>query len=194
MRITGGLLKNRTLFAPKGQVTRPTSERLRQAVFNICIHKVPNARFLDLFAGSGAMGIEALSHGASHATFVDQNKTAIECIKKNVLNLSLLSVTTIMISDVMTALKKLEKKGEQFDLIYVDPPYNQQVKTPTHSIQESILIYLDSSSLLSTEGTLFIEDLYTKDDLLGTLPLKNLSLHSKRKIGSSSLYEYSKKG
>ena len=190
MRITGGLLKNRTLLAPKGTVTRPTSERLRQSVFNICAHKVPNARFLDLFAGSGAMGIEALSHGASHATFIDQNKTAIECIKKNLQNLSLLEAATIIISDVLIALKKLEKKGEQFDLIYVDPPYNQRVKTSTRSIQESILLFLDSSSLLSAQGTLFIEDLYTKDDLLSTLPLTTLALQSKRKIGSSSLYEY----
>ena len=184
MRITSGSLKNRPLLSPKDAATRPTSEKLRQALFNICRKEIVDAQFLDLFAGSGAMGIEALSNGAAHATFVDQSKHAIACIRKNIHNLDLSSLTTIIQGEALTVLKKLEKQGKVFDIIYIDPPYAYKRK------KKEVLLFLDSSSLLSSHSLLFLEDRYTAEE--SPLSLQNLSLHSKRKFGSSSLYQYMK--
>ncbi|MCB1110478.1 MAG: RsmD family RNA methyltransferase, partial [Chlamydiia bacterium] len=115
MRLTGGFLKNHSLKTPKGVATRPTSEKLRQSVFNICQHAIKDAHFLDLFAGSGAMGIEALSRGAAEATFIEKNPSALKALRENLMDLDLSPLATLHAGDVLTLLKKL--KGKTFDLI-----------------------------------------------------------------------------
>ena len=176
MRITGGFLKNRSILSPKGLSTRPTSEKLRQTVFNICQNQVKEAHFLDLFAGSGAMGIEALSRGAASATFIENNRSALKAIRDNLDSLDLTPLATILAGDVLLMVKKLE--GRSFDLIYVDPPYER-------ALHEKTLLLIDSLSLLTEEGTLFIEELSLEE-----LPLKNLNLRKRRKAGSTFLYEF----
>ena len=89
LRIIGGKFKGRLIKTPKGEKTRPTSAILRKAVFDICQNQITDARFLDLFAGSGAMGLEALSRGASHATFVERDKHSVSCLKENLALLNL---------------------------------------------------------------------------------------------------------
>ena len=182
MRLTGGTLKNHSLIAPKGAATRPTSEKLRQAVFNILQHQIEESQFLDLFAGSGAMGIEALSRGASHATFIEKHPAVLRCLRHNLANLNLLSRSTILATDALVALKKLAKKKVVFDLIYIDPPYKEE------TLQQEILFFLDASALLHSNGLIFVEVASNT-----TLPeLECLTLEKKRKVGSSHLFQYRK--
>lgn len=178
MRITGGFLKNQGLKTPKGTSTRPTSEKLRQAVFNICQHHIENIEFLDLFAGSGAMGIEALSRGAKQATFIEKSIPALKILRENLLNLDLSPLATVLSGDVLVLLNKL--KGKMFGLIYVDPPYEKGLAVKT-------VVMIDNLKLLHPGGLLLVEESGKKE--LEFPPLINLEVKKKRKMGSTFLYE-----
>jgi 16S rRNA (guanine966-N2)-methyltransferase len=118
MRVVGGEYGGRRLEAPRGRSTRPTSERTREAVFSM-LGDINGARVLDLFAGSGALGIEALSRGAAHATFVDRGQPAIAAITRNLEQLGLRERAQITKRDV----RALERRSATYDLVFVDPPY-----------------------------------------------------------------------
>jgi 16S rRNA (guanine966-N2)-methyltransferase len=120
MRVVGGEYGGRRLAAPRGRSTRPTSERTREAVFSM-LGDISGARVLDLFAGSGALGIEALSRGAAHATFVDSGPAAVTVIRRNLEQLGLGECALIAKLDV----RALGPVGEAYDLVFVDPPYPQ---------------------------------------------------------------------
>ncbi len=122
IRITGGEDKGKRINVPKGLQTRPSTDFLRQAVFNLLQKDIRHANFLDLFAGSGAFGIEALSRGATHATFVDQSAAAIACIRKNIDALDFRDRATILRAD---STRWLKKNSTQFDIAYIDPPYDR---------------------------------------------------------------------
>ena len=185
MRIAGGHLKNHKLSTPKGRLTRPTVEKLRQAVFNICQHDIQDAQFLDIFAGSGAMGIEALSRGAAHATFIENSRAALQAIRENLSRLDLVSQATVLPGDALTMLKKLSTSNPSFDLIYADPPYGQKIKGSHQSYLDTTLCFLDSSCLLKTTGTLFFEE-----STIPNVELVHLSLSKTRKVGNTHLFEY----
>ena len=107
LQIIGGKHKKRKLVAPTSGLLRPTTSQLRESVFNICQHRIEGVRFLDLFAGSGAMGLEALSRGAAHATFVERGSFSLKSIKKNIITLGELKHTTVVPGDVLTVLPLL---------------------------------------------------------------------------------------
>lgn len=176
MRITGGFLKNQSIKTPKGLQTRPTSEKLRQAVFNICQNQIEESHFLDLFAGSGAMGIEALSRGATSATFIENDRLALKAIRENLSSLGLSQSATVLSGDVLLMLKRLKKKS--FELIYVDPPYHQ-------GLHEKTLVLLDHLEILSDSGNLFVEECS-----LETVSFQNIELKNKRKMGNTFLFEF----
>lgn len=190
MHIFSGIYKNRSLKAPKGWTTRPTSGRLREAVFNIVQHYIEDAEFLDLFAGSGAVGIEALSRGAQSAVFVDHHKDAIKCIKSNLEQLDIDIKGKVIYGDVFLVLKKLDKEGKQFDIIYVDPPYEQEKTTVEGSIPYSQLVLdqIDQSQLLREGGSLFIEE--AASTTLVNEHLKSLVAQRERTFGRSSLHHF----
>ena len=119
MRVVGGELGGRTLVAPKGLATRPTGERAREALFNI-LGDIEGEAVLDLYAGTGAVGIEALSRGARHATFVESDRRALAAITRNVETLGLTERVTILAQPVEVALKRITA---EFDVVYADPPY-----------------------------------------------------------------------
>lgn len=124
MRIIAGAAKGRALVAPAGEGTRPTSDKLRGALFNILGSRVPDARVLDLFAGTGAFGLEAMSRGAISAVLVDADRRAIEAIRKNaaaVLGDSAGTRIAVVQSDYRRAIKGLS--GPPFDIVFLDPPY-----------------------------------------------------------------------
>jgi 16S rRNA (guanine966-N2)-methyltransferase len=121
MRIIAGSRKGARLHAPKGMDTRPTGDRVREAAFNL-IGPVDGARVLDLFAGSGAMGLEALSRGAAAVTFVEADRTAAETIDRNLDKLRLTGATVIR-GDALRALAGETAAGRRYDLVLVDPPY-----------------------------------------------------------------------
>ena len=122
MRIIAGERKGHTIFAPRGRETRPTSDRVRENVFNIVAPWVEGARVLDLYAGSGAMGLEALSRGAVSAVFVESDLDAVRAIERNLDKLRLTGATIVR-QGVSTALAQEANADRKYDLVLVDPPY-----------------------------------------------------------------------
>ncbi|MBS0386605.1 MAG: 16S rRNA (guanine(966)-N(2))-methyltransferase RsmD [Proteobacteria bacterium] len=130
MRIVGGKFKGRAIAAPEGRDTRPTGDRAREAVFNVLSHAVwapglEGRRVLDLFAGSGALGLEALSRGAAFALFVETDAAARGAIRDNIERLGLFGVTRIHRRDAADLGVKPAGLGERFDLVFLDPPYHR---------------------------------------------------------------------
>ncbi len=123
MRISAGDHRGRRLRGPKGGKTRPTSDLLRQALFNVLGVRIQGARLLDLFAGTGAVGLEAVSRGASHVTFVELDRRAVESLRANLAALDLTGRARVVIGDALPTLARLEAAGEVFDCVFLDPPY-----------------------------------------------------------------------
>ncbi len=124
MRIISGTLKGRKLAAPDGRSTRPTADRIKESIFNILAGRIVSRQVLDLFAGSGALGIEALSRGASHAVFIDREKAALTVLKRNIRQLGLTDRTRVMNWDIRRGINCLPSGSKQFDLVFMDPPYD----------------------------------------------------------------------
>jgi 16S rRNA (guanine966-N2)-methyltransferase len=124
VRIIAGAFKGRRLTPVKGRI-RPTAAKVREAVFSILGPAVDGVRVLDLFAGTGALGIEALSRGAAAATFVEDHPEALKVLRRNLEALGLLGRTTVWPLPVTAALKKLAGRGERFGLAFLDPPYGR---------------------------------------------------------------------
>lgn len=122
MRVVAGSLKGRPLHSPRGRDTRPTQDRVREAVFSV-LGSVEGARVLDLFAGSGALAIEALSRGATAATLVDSSRSAIAAIRRNLDGLDL--VGEVRHQTAETFLVRARREHRQYDLVFVDPPYRR---------------------------------------------------------------------
>lgn len=121
MRVIAGKARSLKLKTPEGLDTRPTTDRIKETLFNILQTQIPGAIFVDLFAGSGGIGIEALSRGASHAYFVENGKEAIKCIQDNLNFTKLSDSATLLKQDVFTALSMISEK--EADIIFMDPPY-----------------------------------------------------------------------
>jgi 16S rRNA (guanine966-N2)-methyltransferase len=184
MKIIAGSHKGRNLSSPQTSILRPTTSRLRAAIFNICQLTVEGSSFLDLFAGLGAIGCEALSRGANYVTFVEQSKTAMNCIQKNIDHLQERKKADFLLMDAFSALALMEKQGLQFDIIYADPPYGKE----GIFLSNKVLSILDNSSLLKEGGELFLEDdIEAKEE---PLILKRLKLKSVRRVGRTSLRHF----
>ncbi len=123
MRIIAGSLRSRTLQAPTGLATRPTSDRLRETLFNVLAPRIQGAVFLDMYAGSGAVGIEAHSRGARHVTFVERAPVAMKALRENFERLGLKDGLTIAQSSVASFLRKASA-SVPFDIVFLDPPYD----------------------------------------------------------------------
>jgi 16S rRNA (guanine966-N2)-methyltransferase len=153
MRIISGLYRGRVLKSPSGNKTRPTSDRLRETVFNILQTKIDSeTRFLDLCAGTGAVGIEAISRGAKFAVFVDKARRACALIEEN---LDLLEIpehqTEVFQSSAADFLRKSVEKNESWEIVFYDPPYQDNYAKVLQ------LIGVANSKLLSNEGVLIAE-------------------------------------
>ncbi|MCK4934614.1 MAG: 16S rRNA (guanine(966)-N(2))-methyltransferase RsmD [Simkaniaceae bacterium] len=179
LRITGGIFRNRKIQAPKGTQTRPTLEKVRKAVFDKLQQKCENALFLDLFAGSGAMGLEAVSRGAKGVVFVEYDRLAIDCLKKNINSLEIENQCQILKGKAEQILNKLQSP---FDIIYIDPPYEK-------GYAEKILELIDKNKLLAENGILFVEERAP----LKNLSLINLELKQQKTYGSTKLYQFEQK-
>lgn len=189
MYIIAGLYRHQKLLTPKGEQTRPTTSRLREALFNICQGWIEGARVLDLFAGSGAIGLEALSRGAQSATFIDSNREAIRCLQQNVAKLNAQPQCQILQGQVFTLLPWLEKQHKQFDIIFADPPYKKGEDDDIFvSYSEKLVLYLDKSPLLAPDGVLFIEEHARYQPYLQDL--SKLYLVDSRQMSHSALQRY----
>ncbi|HCX91257.1 MAG TPA: 16S rRNA (guanine(966)-N(2))-methyltransferase RsmD [Lachnospiraceae bacterium] len=165
MRVIAGKAKGRVLLAPKGVDTRPITAMIKEALFNIWQVQITGARFLDLFAGSGSMGIEALSRGAENVVFVEQGRKAIDTIKKNLTVCKFSSGYEIYQDDVFRRIKWLNENGYKFDIIYLDPPFT------VDEIFLSVMEALANTEILSENGTIAIRTRKEKEmpDMIGKL-------------------------
>lgn len=123
MRVIAGIYRSRLLAAPRGLATRPTSDRLRETLFNVLAPRIEGARFADLYAGTGAVGIEALSRGAAPVTFVESAPAAVAVLRENLTGLSIRNGFQIDQRSVPVALRNLARRPPHFDLVYLDPPW-----------------------------------------------------------------------
>ncbi|MDO9565180.1 MAG: 16S rRNA (guanine(966)-N(2))-methyltransferase RsmD [Candidatus Desulfaltia sp.] len=131
MRIIGGNLKAKKLYSAEGMVIRPTSDRLRESIFDILSFKVRHAVVLDMFAGTGAMGIEALSRGAESALFIDIHNKALSIIERNIKACGLENKAKIIKWDIIKNLNCTNSYQAAFNLVFIDPPYNKSFLQPT---------------------------------------------------------------
>ncbi len=153
MRIIAGACRGRRLHSPKGDRIRPTIDRVREAVFNIISVRVPDAKVLDLFAGTGAMGLEALSRGAQFCLFVDKSAEAVHLIRENVQMCAAQDSSRIIHGPADSAVRRLNSENELFDLIFMDPPYGKGY------IEETLKIV----AAVAREDALVIAEQHVKD-------------------------------
>lgn len=147
MRIISGIRKGLKLKSPDGEGTRPTTDRVKESVFNIIQSYIPAGRVLDLFAGSGAMGIEALSRHSGFCVFVEKNRTAFNLIKHNLELSGFDKTSSLVLSDAIAYLKTVEVP---FDVIFLDPPYNKGLLSP-------VLEITATRNLLASNGIIVVE-------------------------------------
>ncbi|MBM4429254.1 MAG: 16S rRNA (guanine(966)-N(2))-methyltransferase RsmD [Chloroflexi bacterium] len=178
MRVIAGEAKGRRLFSVPGETTRPITDRVKSALFNILGERVPEARFLDLFAGTGGVGIEALSRGATKATFVERNERALSTIRRNLAATGLAGRARVVRSDAFKFIAA--HQGQPFDIVYVAPPQYQGLWART-------LLALDPSPLLAENGLVVVQ-IYPKE--YAPQPLQRLVLTERRKYGSTLLCFY----
>ena len=175
MRIVGGQFKSRLISMPKGVDIRPTQDKVRQAIFNV-LADVNGKRVLELFAGTGAFGIEALSRGASYVTFVDNNLKCTETIRANLDSLGIQgSSYDIIKTNALSVLPRLSKGAEKYDLVFMDPPYHA-------GLAKKCLINIDDYDILAPVAVVIVESF--KKDVLAT-GLKTLVLEKEKKYGDT---------
>ncbi|PYP82559.1 MAG: 16S rRNA (guanine(966)-N(2))-methyltransferase RsmD [Blastocatellia bacterium AA13] len=182
MRVIAGLYRGRSLASAPGLGVRPTSDRLRETLFNILSPVIEGARFLDLCAGTGAVGIEALSRGAGHVTFVEESGIAYAFIIRNLAAVRVEEAATIIKRDVRSALRSLDLSGEKFDIIFFDPPYSSDLYSP-------VMNFISKSGLIAQNGVVIVEhrtNTEPENDYHG------LSAFRRKKQGNSKLSFYSR--
>jgi 16S rRNA (guanine966-N2)-methyltransferase len=157
MRIIAGKYRSRTLRSLKGQKLRPTSDRLRETLFNVLGPAVGGATFVDLYAGTGAVGIEALSRGARHAIFVEQHAPAVALIRRNLESLGVGAEAEILGMDIARAIERLEARRVHAQFVFLDPPYAANFE------YESALEALGESPLVAPDGRVIVEHLRKRE-------------------------------
>ncbi|MBS2025635.1 MAG: 16S rRNA (guanine(966)-N(2))-methyltransferase RsmD [Deltaproteobacteria bacterium] len=159
MRIVGGSHRGRPLEAPPGTTTRPTSDRVRQSLFDLLGQRCDELRVLDLYAGTGALALEALSRGATHATLIERDRAALTALEHNLQALKLADRCTVLKDDVARALGQLAQRPERFDLVLCDPPYALKASQGT-------LDSLARLGLVNPQGRVVLEGDDTEPELV----------------------------
>ena len=154
MRVIAGKARSLKLKTPEGLDTRPTTDRIKETLFNMLQPYLPNGIFIDLFSGSGGIGIEALSRGAKHAYFIENNKNAIACILDNLKFTRLTEDATVLKQDALSALSGIHEK--EADVIFMDPPYGQE-------FEKQVLALLKNMPYV-TENTLIVVEAMRDED------------------------------
>lgn len=150
MRVIAGKARRINLVTPDGLDVRPTTDRIKETLFNMINMEVIDCNFLDLFSGSGAIGIEALSRGAKKATFVEKSIDSLKCIDQNLEKTRLSDMAVIMKIDVLNALNRLQGKDEKFDIIFMDPPYKE-------GFYCKVISLIEQNDLLDKDGMIICE-------------------------------------
>lgn len=177
MRIIAGDFKGRKLLSPKGEDIRPTSDKVKEAVFSILFHDIEDAVCVDLFAGTGSLGIEAISRGAKHCYFADNSRDSIATVKQNVKLCKCEDDATIMLSDGRQALGKIREK---IDILFLDPPYR-------YDSYEKIIGYAESLDLFTNNGIIIAE--HSAKEMLPD-KIGKLEKFKERKYGTTRITIY----
>ena len=161
MRVIAGSARRLRLVTPDGNDTRPTQDRIKETLFNVIQMEVPGAVFIDLFSGSGGIGIEALSRGAKKAYFIENNTNAYKCILENLRTTHFEDVSTVFKQDVVLGLRNIHEK--EADIIFMDPPYHEDLYERTLALLSS-LEFVTPYTMIIVEAPLeqdfsFVEDL-----------------------------------
>src|SRR3989338_8766162 len=175
MRVISGTAKGRKLYTPKSHNIRPALDKVKGAIFNI-LFNVEGLAVLDLFSGTGAIGIEALSRGAAHATFVDTSHEAVTIIRKNIELCGFKNCAMIFPKKVSVAIEYFAKHSQRFDLIFVDPPYLKDLINPT-------LAMIANADIMSENGKIIVEH-HPKEPIS---EVAGLTLTGRRKYGQTLL-------
>ena len=174
MRVISGKWKGKRLFSVKGLNLRPTSDRVKEAIFDIVQNHIAGQQVLDLFAGTGALGIEALSRGARRAVFVEESARSLTALRKNIEECKIKDQAQVLAREALAGIKILESKGESFQLIFMDPPYGKGLAYKTLKV-------LATSSILSPD-TLIIAEHAPMDDIFSIPHLQRVDA---RKYGGT---------
>lgn len=176
MRVISGEARHLPLKAPKGTDVRPTTDRIKETLFNIIAPDIYGSDFLDLFAGSGAIGIEALSRGAESACFVDNSPASLAVINENLSFTKLISKAVVIKDDSARIIRTLYSKKSAFDIIFMDPPYGKE-------LEKSVLEEISHCNILKDDGYIIVEALADTDfsyiDELG------FEMYKEKKYGSN---------
>lgn len=174
MRVIGGKLKGKKLFSIKGLSLRPTSDRVRESIFDILQGSIDGSRVLDLFAGTGAMGIEALSRGAVFAIFVENSPASLGALQRNLVDCRLQEVSEVLSQEAKVGIRFLAGRGEKFDLIFLDPPYGKGLTRITLEVL--------AESPIARPETLIVAEHAPEEEIKGILGLKRVDF---RKYGGT---------
>ena len=193
MRVVTGEAKGRRLKGPKTIGTRPIIERVKQALFNILSVRVEDARFLDLFAGTGSVGIEALSRGAAHATFIEMNHKVLALVRENLQITGLADRAETLHMDAFKFLQAQNRPPvsetstkREYDMIYVAPPQYQEMAARALSM-------LDGSPLVASQGLVIVQIHPKERPGVVAVPLQHLTLTDERRYGSTLLMFFARK-
>jgi len=179
MRISSGFLKNRELVTSKKNPVRPTSGKVRSQVFDMCQHWIEGARFLDLCAGTGAMGFEAISRGAKSCTFIEKNNEVAERIRTNIERFGIAKQCSLLSIDALQAISMLSKKEETFSFVYIDPPYEHK------ELLNEIITAVDTLLPLEQDARVIVE---ARKKSFSPPELSRLHLLSQRVTGDTELF------
>jgi 16S rRNA (guanine(966)-N(2))-methyltransferase RsmD len=177
MRIIAGNFRGRKLVSPKNSPIRPTSDRVKEALFNMIGPKIPGSRVLDLFAGTGSLGLEAISRGAEYAVFVEKNAVSVKTLNENIWLLNIREDCEIIMADAVDALSRLDAKNITFDIVFVDPPYWE-------NLYKKVLSALAGYDIIKNGGLVIFEhpsDIDIDKDKHSFVPIK------KKRYGSTSI-------
>lgn len=160
MRVISGTAKSLRLKTVEGMGTRPTQDRIKETLFNMLSSDIGGCAFLDIFSGSGGIGIEALSRGARKAVFIEKDRKAMQCVKDNLKHTKLDQNAQVITSDAISAIRSLQEKKETFDFIFMDPPYGKE-------LEKQVLLELMHTNLYDEQTVIIVEsDLDTEFDYL----------------------------
>ena len=178
MRVISGSIKGRKLKSPFGQGIRPTSDKVKEAVFNILGDILTGLSFLDLYAGSGSIGIEALSRGAKNTTFVDQKSASIELIKTNLEKCGLLDNFEIIHYNVLDSILAISNRQRRYDIIFIDPPYNSDLGIKT-------LYTILKNNILKPDARIIVE--HSAKKIFNDISINNLFYVKDYSFGDTSI-------
>lgn len=181
MRVIAGRAKGKPLIAPSGRNTRPITAMMKEALFSMWHFSLPGCEFLDLFAGSGSMGIEAISRGAKRAVFVENGRDAVETIQKNIANCRFERDAQVYPDDVFRRISILSKQGDSFDIIYLDPPFT------VSSIFHPVMDALAKARILKPDGVIAIR---TEKNFDMPDNFEGLKKYKEKKYGISVIHFY----